>query len=80
MMLIDELTTIVGQKGVLTAAQDTAPFLEDWRGRYRGKALCVVLPASTEQVAAVVTLCAADRNARAGAGRQHQPVRRRDAR
>ena len=58
MTLIDELTKIVGQKGVLTAAQDTAPFLEDWRGRYRGKALCVVLPASTEQVSAVVTLCA----------------------
>ena len=58
MMLIDELTKIVGQKGVLTAAQDTAPFLEDWRGRYRGKALCVVLPASTEHVSAVVKLCA----------------------
>ncbi len=58
MTLIGELTTIVGPKGVLTAAGDTAPFLEDWRGRYRGEAVCVVLPASTEQVSAIVTLCA----------------------
>ena len=57
MTLVDELTKIVGQKGVLTGAEDTAPFLEDWRGRYRGQALCVVLPASTDQVSAIVKRC-----------------------
>ena len=33
--------------------------LQDWRQRYRGAALAVVSPASTEEVAAVVRLCAA---------------------
>lgn len=32
---------------------------QDWRQRYRGLALAVVLPANTEQVATVVRLCAA---------------------
>jgi FAD/FMN-containing dehydrogenase len=58
MALVDELTKIVGQKGVLTTAQEMAAFLEDWRGRYRGEAVCVVLPASTDQVSAIVKLCA----------------------
>lgn len=35
------------------------PWITDWRERRRGKALCVVLPASTSEVAAVVALCAA---------------------
>ncbi|MCB1965647.1 MAG: FAD-binding oxidoreductase, partial [Candidatus Accumulibacter sp.] len=32
--------------------------LGDWRGRYRGDALCVVRPASTADVSAVVRACA----------------------
>lgn len=35
-----------------------APHLADWRGRYLGAARCVVRPASTEEVAAVVRVCA----------------------
>ncbi len=31
---------------------------QDWRQRYRGRALAVVLPSSTEEVAAAVRLCA----------------------
>ncbi|NMQ06944.1 FAD-binding oxidoreductase [Candidatus Accumulibacter phosphatis] len=33
-------------------------YLGDWRGRYRGAALCVVRPATTAAVAAVVRVCA----------------------
>jgi FAD/FMN-containing dehydrogenase len=33
-------------------------YLADWRGRYRGAATCVVRPASTAAVAAVVRACA----------------------
>lgn len=36
-----------------------APYLGDWRGRYRGSALCVVRPGSTAEVAAVVRACGA---------------------
>ena len=57
MSLIVSLSEIVGSPGVLSDHADVEPFVEDWRGRYRGSALCVVLPSSTEQVAAVVKLC-----------------------
>jgi FAD/FMN-containing dehydrogenase len=43
---------------VLTAPQDVAPFVQDWRGRYRGEVIAVVQPASTAEVAAVVKACA----------------------
>src|SRR5258706_9700052 len=52
------LAAIVGDRHVLAAASDTAPYLTDWRRQYRGSALCVVRPASTAEVSAVVRLCA----------------------
>ncbi|MFY9261216.1 MAG: FAD-binding oxidoreductase [Gallionella sp.] len=52
------LVARVGQSGVLTA-EAAAPYCRDWRGRYSGVALAVVLPADTAQVAEVVKLCAA---------------------
>ena len=55
--LLDSLRAVVGDTRVLTEAHDLAPLLEDWRGRYRGEALCAVLPGSTEEVAAVLRLC-----------------------
>lgn len=57
--LIEQLAAIVGAGNVLTATADTAPYLTDWRGRYHGSALCVVRPASTAEVAALVRACAA---------------------
>jgi FAD/FMN-containing dehydrogenase len=35
-----------------------APYLVDWRGRYRGAARCVVRPGYADEVAAVVRACA----------------------
>ncbi len=57
--LIEALAAIVGPGHVLTADGDMAPYLGDWRGRYRGSALCVVRPGSTAEVAAVVRACGA---------------------
>ncbi len=51
------LEQIVGATQVLTGEAMT-PYLVDWRGRYRGDALAVVRPGSTEEVASVVRLCA----------------------
>ena len=53
---LDRLAGIVGAKYVLTAAADIAPYLVEWRGLYRGVALAVVKPATTQEVAAVVAL------------------------
>jgi FAD/FMN-containing dehydrogenase len=60
--LIDELRAIVGAAHVLVDG-DLAAFEQDWRKRMRGKALAVVRPARTQEVAAVVRACAAARAA-----------------
>ncbi len=57
--LVAALASIVGPAQVLTGQHDTAPFLADWRGRYRGRALAVVRPSTTAEVAAVVHAAAA---------------------
>jgi len=49
---------LIGERNVLTSAQDTAPYTTDWRKQYRADALCVLRPASTAQVAALLGLCA----------------------
>ncbi len=57
--LITELRRLLGERHVLTAAADVAPYCTDWRGRYTGSALGVALPGSTEEVAVVVRACVA---------------------
>ena len=54
---IPQLADIVGNSGLLTVSADMAPYLVDERRRYRGNALAVVRPASTEQVSSIVRLC-----------------------
>ena len=56
--ILDALRAIVGDAHVLTAG-DLSAWELDWRKRARGKALAVVRPANTAQVAAVVRACAA---------------------
>lgn len=51
------LVEIVGSDHVLRGEQEMAPYLTDWRGRYHGRALAVVRPATVEAVAAVVRIC-----------------------
>ena len=55
------LEAIVGARGLVTDAADMAPYLTDWRALYQGRAVAVVRPASTAEVAAVVRLCAETR-------------------
>ncbi|MBS1159287.1 MAG: linked oxidase, C-terminal:FAD linked oxidase, N-terminal [Proteobacteria bacterium] len=57
--LAAQLAEAVGAANVLTEPADIAPFVIDWRGRYQGNARCVVRPADTAEVAAVVRACAA---------------------
>ena len=56
--LIAQLARVVGTAQVLTDPADIAPFVTDWRGRYRGAAQCVVRPGNTAEGAAVVKVCA----------------------
>ncbi|WP_316167657.1 MULTISPECIES: FAD-binding oxidoreductase [unclassified Bradyrhizobium] len=57
-VLIERLQSAVGAAHVLVAAEDQAPYLRDWLGKYRGAAIAVVRPASTAEVAAVMAACA----------------------
>jgi FAD/FMN-containing dehydrogenase len=56
--LLARIAGIVGGAHVLSAPADIEPFLNDWRGRFRGAARAVVKPGSTDEVAAVVRVCA----------------------
>ena len=56
--LLDTLRQAVGAAHVLTEG-DLSSYERDWRGREHGKALAVVRPANTAEVAAVVRACAA---------------------
>lgn len=60
MTALNELIRIVGAPHVLTGTQ-AEPYLNDWRGRYEGRALAVVRPGSTQEVADVVKWCAASK-------------------
>ena len=62
--LLHQLRQICGDAHVLThedPATDLSPWEQDWRKRVRGRALAVVRPGNTQEVAAVVKACAAQR-------------------
>ncbi len=54
---LDVMRSIVGASNVLTDA-DAQAYETDWRERYRGRALAVLRPGSTDEVAAIVRHCA----------------------
>jgi len=56
--LEDRLAEVVGEQHVLTDPDLKAPYETDWTRRFSGVARCVVRPADTGQVAAVVAACA----------------------
>ncbi len=56
--VIEQLRSVVGDAAVLTEPSDMAGYLTDWRGNFTGRALAVVRPANTAEVAAVAKICA----------------------
>ncbi|MEY4143292.1 MAG: glycolate oxidase subunit GlcD, partial [Pseudomonadota bacterium] len=54
---ITHCQNLLGQAYVLLDDQDKAPYLSDWRNRYQGKALAILLPNTTAQVAEIVKVC-----------------------
>jgi FAD/FMN-containing dehydrogenase len=55
--LMARLAAIVGERNILDQAADMESHLREPRDLFQGKALCVVRPGSTEEVAAVLALC-----------------------
>jgi FAD/FMN-containing dehydrogenase len=58
--LTQQLREIVGERGIVDPAE-SKPYETDWRDNYHGRALAVVRPASTDEVARVVKLLASER-------------------
>lgn len=56
-MLIDNLKTMVGAGGWTTDPSELEPHLTEWRDTWIGKALIMVSPRSTGEVAAIVREC-----------------------
>jgi D-lactate dehydrogenase (cytochrome) len=57
--LLDTLASLLGPRGLVTAAADRAPYLVEQRGRLTSQAPAVARPDSPEACARVVQLCAA---------------------
>ncbi|MDP9182088.1 MAG: FAD-binding oxidoreductase [Actinomycetota bacterium] len=55
--MIGELSAVVGAEHVLTDPDLTRSYETDWTGRFAGKALAVVRPGTTDEVAQVLRLC-----------------------
>jgi len=54
---LESCRAAIGANYVITDNADMASYLTDWRQRFTGKALAVVKPGSTEEVASIVHLC-----------------------
>lgn len=55
--IFDALRTLVGAAFVVTEPGELERYQRDWRGRYRSPTLCVVRPATTDEVCGIVRLC-----------------------
>ncbi|MCW8084116.1 FAD-binding oxidoreductase [Sabulicella glaciei] len=55
-----DFASILGPAGIIADPSDMEAYLRDWRGLWRGEAMAVLRPATTEEVAACVRLCARD--------------------
>jgi FAD/FMN-containing dehydrogenase len=61
LQLLERLSSGLGPKGFTRDPAEMAPWLEDWRGRYRGGAAAMLSPATTQEVVQIVRLCAAEK-------------------
>jgi FAD/FMN-containing dehydrogenase len=52
------LRAVLGEKGLVTDPADMAGYLKEWRGLWTGRAPAILRPASTEECAEAVRLCA----------------------
>ena len=53
---LDRFRQLLGPKGFCDAADEIAPWLDDWRGHVRGASPALLSPASTQEVAATVMM------------------------
>ena len=59
--LLERLSHLLGPKGFTRDPTDLAPWLEDWRKRYKGAAPAMLSPPGTDELDEIVRLCRAAR-------------------
>jgi FAD/FMN-containing dehydrogenase len=59
--VLDPIRAIVGDRGIITDPGEMRPYMESWRDNWVGRSPLVVQPGSTEELAAVVRVCAETR-------------------
>lgn len=57
----EQTAELLGPRGITRDPDLMEPWLTDWRGRFHGAAIALASPETTEQVAALVKLCASHR-------------------
>ncbi len=57
-VLLDKLAALLGRRGFSRDPEALSPWLDDWRGRYRGSAAALLSPSSASEVQSIVALCA----------------------
>ncbi|MGE3690377.1 MAG: FAD-binding oxidoreductase [Novosphingobium sp.] len=55
---LDQAGALLGPRGLTRDADLIGPWLTDWRGRFTGRACAMASPASTEETAQLMRLCA----------------------
>jgi FAD/FMN-containing dehydrogenase len=55
--VLSEFESAIGKQYVLDKDEDKEPYLTDWGKRYKGKALAVLKPGNTAEVASLVKIC-----------------------
>jgi FAD/FMN-containing dehydrogenase len=58
MNVVDELRSACGKASVLDDPASIDPYVTDWRGAFKGRAIAVVRPSKLAEVADVVRICA----------------------
>jgi FAD/FMN-containing dehydrogenase len=56
---LDAFRSIAGPRGIIEDRDLITPWLEDWRGKFHGEAAAILVPRTTEEVAAMIR-CASD--------------------
>lgn len=54
--IVSALSDICGAKYVLTGDAEISPYLTDWRGHYKGNAMAIARPGSTDEVSQILRL------------------------
>ncbi|HEY0711817.1 MAG TPA: hydroxyacid dehydrogenase, partial [Polyangia bacterium] len=56
---LTQLRNVVGPAGVVSDPAEVAPYLREWRNRWIGETPLLLCPATPNEVAAIVGICAA---------------------